>query len=261
MQVIHKFLHFATWAGFVAKRDGAGAGIDSDSSIAFVRDQRAISTHGTEYYCGEKPLGALAYKEGMSFSELSVKPKTLAGYGITDAVSKFGGEMSGKLSVTGSDENNVSIYADSDISTEGLVVHDVASISNATVGSLEATTAKVSGELTCLKLTQTSDRRAKTDIGDVPDDFVERLFETDNGLIRTFAYRDTGQRANGVIAQEIAGLIPEAVAYDSASDTYRVDYASALSKIVGALFRRVKRLEAELGGLEREARAEGAETR
>ena len=62
MKIPNKFLHFATWAGFVAKRDGAGAGIDSDSSIAFVRDQRAISTHGTEYYCGEKPLGALAYK-------------------------------------------------------------------------------------------------------------------------------------------------------------------------------------------------------
>ena len=63
MKIPNKFLHFATWAGFVAKRDGAGAGIDSDSSIAFVRDQRAISTHGTEYYCGKRPLGALAYKD------------------------------------------------------------------------------------------------------------------------------------------------------------------------------------------------------
>ena len=93
-------------------------------------------------------------------------------------------------------------------------------------------------------VTQTSDARLKDNVRGIDDSFVEKLFGTQDGLLHTFEWMDDGQTSNGMIAQELMEYMPEVVSYDDKKDKYSVDYTSALCKIVGAMFVKLK----EIGG-------------
>lgn len=79
-------LHFKTLADYLSKRDDkTNYGIPYDS-ITFVDESRRINTFDTDYYCGTSQLGSMAYKSSLQFSEVTSKPTSLSGYGITDGV-------------------------------------------------------------------------------------------------------------------------------------------------------------------------------
>lgn len=52
-------------------------------------------------YCCKGAFGTFAAKSSLAFSELTSKPTTLSGYGITDALPLTGGTLTGPLTVTG----------------------------------------------------------------------------------------------------------------------------------------------------------------
>ena len=91
---------------------------------------------------------------------------------------------------------------------------------------------------------QSSDARLKENVRGIDDSFVAKLFGTQDGLLHTFEWKDDGQTSNGMIAQELMEYMPEVVSYDDKKDKYSVDYTSALCKIVGAMFVKLK----EIGG-------------
>ena len=91
----------------------------------------------------------------------------------------------------------------------------------------------------------TSDIRKKYDIRDIYTDEVTRLFNTDNAFIRHFKWKESNKDAYGFIAQELAEYCPEAVDLNNDTGYYAVNYNVAFSKIIGAMYKRVKQLENE----------------
>ena len=91
-----------------------------------------------------------------------------------------------------------------------------------------------------------SDARKKYDIRDILNDDVNKLFETENGFIRHFKWINTNEDAYGFIAQELQEYCPEAVDFNNDTGFYSVNYNVALSKIVGAMFKKIKELEKRL---------------
>lgn len=50
-------------------------------------------------YCAKGAFGTFAVKNSLAFSELTNKPTTLSGYGITNALSTSGGTINGELTI------------------------------------------------------------------------------------------------------------------------------------------------------------------
>lgn len=93
-----------------------------------------------------------------------------------------------------------------------------------------------------------SDIAFKENIKDISDEFVDKLFDTSDGLIRDFTWKEGKTKGCGFIAQEILDYIPEAV---SKTETYSVNYDTALSKVVGALFKKIKQQDIEIQKLKK----------
>jgi len=67
-----------------------------------------------------------------------------------------------------------------------------------------------------------------------------------------FTWRKTGEKDTGLIAQEVAFVLPERVYHDEARDEYSVSYAKLTTHLIGAvkaLTARVKELEERLDGI------------
>ena len=95
----------------------------------------------------------------------------------------------------------------------------------------------------------TSDMSLKYDIRDLINDDVNRLFETDNGFIRHFKWKKNNEDAYGFIAQELQQYCPEAVNINSDTGLLHVNYNVAFSKIIGAMFKKIKDLQNEIDEL------------
>ena len=91
-----------------------------------------------------------------------------------------------------------------------------------------------------------SDARKKYDIRDVLNEDVNKLFETENGFIRHFKWINSNNDAYGFIAQELKEYCPEAVDFNNDTGYYSVNYNVAFSKIIGAMFKKIKELERKL---------------
>ena len=103
-----------------------------------------------------------------------------------------------------------------------------------------------SGNAIFSSVSQSSDQRLKENIQDVNNDFSEKYWATENGLIHEYDWKKSKKHANGMIAQELLNYIPEAVNYNVEADSYSVDYTSATCKIIGAMFKKIKSLENEI---------------
>jgi len=95
----------------------------------------------------------------------------------------------------------------------------------------------------------TSDIRKKYDIRDILNKDVNDLFLTNNGFIRYFKWKDSNKPAYGFIAQEIQEYCPECIELDK-TGYYSVNYNVAFSKIIGAMFKKIKQLEYKIYQLE-----------
>ena len=92
----------------------------------------------------------------------------------------------------------------------------------------------------------TSDIRKKYDIRDILNEDVNKLFETENGFIRHFKWNDTNNDSYGFIAQELEEYCPEAIDFNNDTGYFAVNYNVAFSKIIGAMFKKIKELENKL---------------
>ena len=102
---------------------------------------------------------------------------------------------------------------------------------------------QVDGNVTAAAYYQSSDLRLKTDVAAIDDPFA--LLAGVEG--RHFRWKASGKAAYGVIAQDVARVMPEAVGRGT-SGTLTVDYAQMVAPLVEAvkqLDQRVKALEAE----------------
>ena len=86
-----------------------------------------------------------------------------------------------------------------------------------------------------------SDMKLKYDIRDILNKDVVDLFNTDNGFIRHFKWKDNNKDSYGVIAQEIQEYCPEAIDYSA--DILHVNYNIIYGKMIGAMFKKIKELE------------------
>lgn len=90
-----------------------------------------------------------------------------------------------------------------------------------------------------------SDIRFKENIAPISDEFVDKLFEYDN-IIYNFDWKESNKNSDGFIAQYLQEYIPEAV---DGEDYLYVNYNAALSKTVGALFKKIKQQDKEIAEL------------
>ncbi len=72
-------------------------------------------------YCSKGAFGTFAAKSSLAFSELTSKPTTLSGYGITDALPLTGGTLTGALTVQSTITATGTIYSSTGIYTAGYV--------------------------------------------------------------------------------------------------------------------------------------------
>ena len=90
------------------------------------------------------------------------------------------------------------------------------------------------------ELYNSSDLNLKENIVPISNEFINKLFELDN-LSYEFDWKDTKKHTVGFIAQYLDNIMPEVINQDN--NTLSVNYNAALSKIVGALFKKVKEQE------------------
>jgi hypothetical protein len=190
----------------------------------------------------------------VAWSGVSGKPTTVAGYGITDAVSSStlssylplaGGSLTGNLSLTGNvTVNNASptIYLQ-DTDNNSAMLHCNSNLMYILRGANNSTSwAQVGGywpvywDLTnnnatfggsiwaAGNITAYSDEKLKTNWSDLADDFVARLAQVKSGV---FDRTDTGKRQVGVSAQSLQKVLPEAVDYHEKEDLLSVAYGNA----------------------------------
>lgn len=91
-----------------------------------------------------------------------------------------------------------------------------------------------------------SDLMYKKDITGITDDFVEKLFEKDD-ITYDFKWKENDKQSSGFIAQWIEDIMPEMV--DGKEGEKHVNYNAALSKTVGALFKKIKQQQKEIDEL------------
>jgi hypothetical protein len=179
-----------------------------------------------------------------SWSNITSKPTTLSGYGITDAltvttananyVARSSGSFSGTMS-GGSISLNTSNGA---ISGASLSVGG---------GNINCGSVTSSGEITCSTLTASGDITAFSDIKLKED--IHTIFDA-TGIVNqlrgvSYARKDTGKLGIGVIAQEVEKVLPQLVATD-VNGTKSVAYAN----MVGVLIQAIKELSARIDELE-----------
>ena len=98
-------------------------------------------------------------------------------------------------------------------------------------------TLNVAGSVTAAAYYQSSDRNLKTDIETIADPFA--LLDRIEG--KHFLWKDSGKGAYGVIAQDVAAVMPEAIGEND--DGYMtVEY----SQLIGPLIEAVKQLKSEI---------------
>lgn len=93
-----------------------------------------------------------------------------------------------------------------------------------------------------------SDINYKTDIKPLSQEYVNTLFLKDN-IIYDFKWKDTNKESSGFIAQDIETIMPEVV--DGEDGEKHVNYDAALSKVVGALFLKIKEQQKEIDELKK----------
>ena len=91
-----------------------------------------------------------------------------------------------------------------------------------------------------------SDINYKTDIMPISDNFVNQLFERTD-ITYDFKWKDTNKDSSGFIAQWIEDIMPEVV--DGSDETKHVNYDAALSKVVGAMFKKIQEQQKEIDEL------------
>lgn len=91
-----------------------------------------------------------------------------------------------------------------------------------------------------------SDLMYKKDITSITDDFVEKLFERDD-ITYDFKWKENDKQSSGFIAQWIEDIMPEMV--NGKEGEKHVNYNAALSKTVGALFKKIKQQQKEIDEL------------
>lgn len=102
------------------------------------------------------------------------------------------------------------------------------------------------------ELYASSDIRSKENIKEIDNEFVDKLFnETENGLIYEFDWIDGKKHSIGTIAQIVEKYIPEVVSVGE-DGKYAVSYNGLLSKLVGAIFKKVKQQQNEINELKQE---------
>ncbi len=102
------------------------------------------------------------------------------------------------------------------------------------------------------ELYASSDIRSKENIKEIDNEFVDKLFnETENGLIYEFDWIDGKKHSIGTIAQIAEKYIPEVVSIGE-DGKYAVSYNGLLSKLVGAIFKKVKQQQNEINELKQE---------
>ena len=102
------------------------------------------------------------------------------------------------------------------------------------------------------ELYASSDIRSKENIKEIDNEFVDKLFnETENGLIYEFDWIDGKKHSVGTIAQIVEKYIPEVVSVEE-DGKYAVSYNGLLSKLVGAIFKKVKQQQNEINELKQE---------
>lgn len=88
-----------------------------------------------------------------------------------------------------------------------------------------------------------SDLMYKKDIKGITDDFIENLFAKED-ITYNFKWKDSDKNTSGFIAQYIEDIMPEMV--DGVEGEKHVNYNAALSKVVGALFKKIKQQQKEI---------------
>ena len=84
-----------------------------------------------------------------------------------------------------------------------------------------------------------SDIKLKENITPISNQFISELFGMDN-ITYEFDWKGSGKHSAGMIAQWIKEYMPETVDYNKDLQLYSVNYNAALSKLVGALFKKIK---------------------
>ena len=85
-----------------------------------------------------------------------------------------------------------------------------------------------------------SDINLKKDITSISDEFTNELFKK-NDITYNFKWKEDNKESDGFIAQWIEDIMPEVV--DDGEGIKHVNYNAALSKVVGAMFKKIKQLE------------------
>ena len=91
-----------------------------------------------------------------------------------------------------------------------------------------------------------SDINYKTDITPISGAFVDELFSRDD-ITYDFKWKDTNKDSSGFIAQWIEDIMPEVV--DGDDNQKHVNYNAALSKVVGAMFKKIQEQQKEIDEL------------
>ena len=91
-----------------------------------------------------------------------------------------------------------------------------------------------------------SDINYKKDITPISGAFVDELFTRDD-VTYDFKWKDTDKESSGFIAQWIEDIMPEMV--NGVDGEKHVNYNAALSKVVGAMFKKIKEQQKEIDEL------------
>ena len=91
-----------------------------------------------------------------------------------------------------------------------------------------------------------SDLAYKKDITPISDDFVNQLFDRTD-ITYDFKWKDTNKDSSGFIAQWIEDIMPEMV--NGTDGDKHVNYDAALSKVVGAMFKKIQEQQKEIDEL------------
>lgn len=137
--------------------------------------------------------------------------------------------------VDGSNLTNVGVSVSDDTTTNSTFYPLFTTTTSGTVSSTNVSTTKLSfnpstGKLTATAVNSSSDEKLKTDIETVASalDTVKKLRGVD------FAWKDSGEKAKGVIAQELNDVLPELVS-ESPDGTLSVNYNGIIAVLIEAI--------------------------